>query len=140
MISNSSKYAIKSLFYIVNNASEGHKLLVKDIARESQVPRAYLSKILQQLSAKNYLSSTKGPGGGFYLTDKQLKTAVIDIIIETDGKDKLSQCFLNYEHCDAQNPCPIHDMIAPAKDALRRQLKTITLEDLGKNGVPNLQR
>jgi Rrf2 family protein len=139
MISNSSKYAIKSLVYIVNNASEDHKLLVKDIARETQVPRHYLSKILQQLSAKNYLSSTKGPGGGFFITKKQLKTSLIDIVVETEGKDRLSRCILNYEQCDAQNPCPIHDMIAPAKDALRHQLKMITLENLGRNEIAIIQ-
>lgn len=138
MISNSSKYAIKSLVYVANNASESHKLLVKDIAREIQVPKPYLSKILQQLSANNYISSTKGPGGGFYITKEQLKTSLIDVIIETEGKDRLSQCILNYENCDAQNPCPIHEIIAPDKDALRLKLEMITLDDLKKNGFPVL--
>ena len=136
MISNSSKYAIKSLVYIVNNASESHKLLVKDIAHEIQVPKPYLSKILQQLSTKKYVSSTKGPGGGFYITKEQLKTSLIDVIIETEGKDRLSRCILNYKNCDAQNPCPIHEIIARDKDALRHKLKMITLEDFKKSGFP----
>lgn len=134
MLSKYSKYALKALTFIVTNSSEEKKLLVKEIADKTKVPKPFLSKILQELASKDILSSTKGPGGGFYATPKQLDGNVLDIIVETEGMDKLQHCILNFENCDSQNPCPLHSYIAPARDALRQSLKSIKLEDLKKNG------
>ena len=134
MISKSSKYAIQALLYIVNNSSEEQKLLAKDIAKATKVPKPYLSKILQQLTANNYLSSSKGPGGGYFVRKEQLKISILDIIVDAEGKDKFSQCILNFKNCDAQNPCPIHEFIAPSKTDLQQRLKFITLDDLKQKG------
>lgn len=133
MFSNSSKYAIKALAYIVNNSAVDQKLLVKEIANQIDVPQPFLSKILQQLTAKHYLSSAKGRNGGFYVTKEQLKNSILDIIIETEGKDRLKECVLNFENCDALNPCPVHHLIAASKDSLRHSFETTKLEDLRNN-------
>ena len=133
MLANSSKYAIKALHYIASNASEEHKLLVKDIAEATDLPRPFLSKILQQLSAKNMISSTKGRNGGFYLTQEQLHESILDIIVEIEGKDSLKMCAINFDNCDAINPCPIHHLIAAEKDQLRHCYQQITLMDLATN-------
>lgn len=138
MISNPSKYAIKSLMYLVNNSSEENKLLVKDIAQAVDVPKPYLSKILQLLSNKDYVSSIKGPGGGFFITDEQLNRSIYDVVVETEGKDKLARCLLSFEHCDAKNPCPIHSIIAPPKNALRDTFSKITLGDLRESNIAKL--
>jgi len=138
MISNPSKYAIKSLVYIISNSSEGKKLSGKNIAEAVNVPKPYLSKILQLLSTKNYVSSTKGPGGGFYVTDKQLDNSIYDVIVETEGKDKLALCLLSFENCNTDNPCPVHDIIAPQKNALRDTFKHIRLRDLRDRDISQL--
>jgi len=129
MFSNSTKYAIKALIYIVCNSSEEHKLLVRDIAKSTEIPKPYLSKIIQQLSMKNYLSSTKGRNGGVFLTSQQLKTSILDIIIVTEGKDIFGRCALNFKNCDFQNPCPVHEYITISKESIRQNLRVVTLED-----------
>lgn len=136
MLSKYSKYALKALVFIVTHSSEDEKLLVKVIASKTKVSRPFLSKILQELASKDILSSTKGRRGGFYVTQEQLNGSILDIIVETEGMDKLQHCMLNFENCDAQNPCPLHNNIAPAKDALRNSLKHITLGDLKGKGTP----
>jgi len=137
MLSNSSKYALKAVVYIATKSSAENKLLVKEIAEKTNVPKPFLSKILQQLAANDLLSSTKGPHGGFFITENQLKNSVMDIVIETEGRDKLQQCFLNFENCNSQNPCPVHDFIAPAKEALRKSLQQVTIKELKEQGNLN---
>tara|TARA_R110000772_G_scaffold91088_5_gene187576 strand:- start:399 stop:812 length:414 start_codon:yes stop_codon:yes gene_type:complete len=132
MLSNSSKYAVKALVHLVNHSSEDNKLLVKHLARATEVPQPYLSKILQQLTAKNYLSSIKGRNGGYFITEAQGENSVLDIIVEIEGKDILQLCILNFDHCDSKKPCLIHHLVASQKDALRKSFKTIKLKDLGK--------
>lgn len=130
MLTNSSKYAIKALHYIVANANEDHKLLVKDIAAATEVPKPFLSKILQQLAARHFISSAKGRNGGFFITEKQSRASLLDVIVEIEGKDRLMMCALNFDHCDASNPCPIHHLIASEKDRLRSSYMNISIADL----------
>lgn len=130
MLANSSKYAIKAVNFLVNNSSQDQKLTVSDIVKAIEVPRPFLSKLLQQLSAKNLISSAKGPGGGFFITEKQLDGSVLDVIVEVEGKDRLKQCALNFENCDERNPCSIHYLIAKQKESLRRAYYKIKLKDL----------
>lgn len=137
MLSNSSKYALKAVVYIAAKSSAENKLLVKEIAENTNVPKPFLSKILQQLAANDLLSSTKGPHGGFFITENQLKNSVMDIVIETEGRDKLQQCFLNFENCNSHNPCPVHDFIAPAKESLRKSLQQVTIKELKEQGNLN---
>jgi Rrf2 family protein len=134
MLSNSSKYALKAVVYIVTKSSSINKLLVKEIAENTKVPKPFLSKILQQLAANDLLSSTKGPHGGFFISKKQLENTVMDLVIVTEGRDKLQECILNFENCNSQNQCPVHSFIAPAKEALRKSLQQITLKELKELG------
>ncbi len=130
MLSNASKYAVKAINHLVLNSSEENKLLVKDIAELLDIPKPFLSKILQQLSGGNYISSAKGPGGGFYVTAEQLEGSILDIIVEIEGKDRFKQCALNFDDCNESKPCAIHHLIATMKDGLRKAYKDIRLKDL----------
>ena len=73
MFSQACKYAIRAVLYLAVHASEGKKVGVKDIAAALDVPKYFLAKILQQLSRNNLISSTKGPSGGFFLSEKTAK-------------------------------------------------------------------
>lgn len=133
MLSNASKYAVKAINHLVLNSSKENKLLVKDIAELLDIPKPFLSKILQQLAAGDYISSAKGPGGGFYVTPEQLDGSILHIIIDIEGKDQFKQCALNFDECNESQPCAIHHLIATMKDGLRKAYKDIRLKDL-KNG------
>lgn len=135
MLSNASKYAVKAMHFLVRNSSLNHKILSKDIAEATGVPKPFLSKILQQLSSKDYVSSAKGRTGGFYLTEEQRNRSILDIIIEVEGKDVIQHCILNLENCDESNPCAIHHFIASAKHDLRQSLKAIKLADLKADSI-----
>ncbi len=130
MLTKSSKYAVRAISYLVVNSSENQKILVKDISNDIHVPKPFLSKILQRLSAKNYISSSKGRGGGFYITENQLDHSILDIIIDVEVKDRLKECALNFDHCDESHPCAIHHLIAIEKEGLRRAYQNIKLKDL----------
>ena len=67
MLSNACKYAIRALLYLAIHTDEATKIGVKKIADEIEVPQPFLSKLLRQLSTNKLISSTKGPGGGFFL-------------------------------------------------------------------------
>ena len=137
MFSNSSKYAIKALIHLVSFSSEDNKITVKHLAEATAIPQPYLSKILLQLTAKDFLSSTKGPHGGYFILKAQQENSLLDIIVEIEGKDTLLLCVLNFENCNATEPCPIHNFVAQQKDGLRFSLQNIKLKNIGNATLPS---
>ncbi|PWL37362.1 transcriptional regulator [Flagellimonas aquimarina] len=142
MISNSSKYAVKAVLYLALNSSESHKILAKDISSPTNIPKAYLAKVLQELSRHNIVSSVKGPGGGFYLSEDNKKIPIMKIIHVIDGDNRLTSCMLSLQECDEENPCPMHDLVGNTKVNFVKNLEQNTVEDLvedireGKSFLP----
>ena len=80
MLTNQSKYAIRAVLYLAVYTDETHKMGSKEVAEMIKVPAPFLAKILQKLVRKNIISSTKGPKGGFYLTESNLLNSMLDIV------------------------------------------------------------
>ncbi|WP_411894219.1 RrF2 family transcriptional regulator [Winogradskyella sp. A2] len=133
MFSNTVKYAIKAVLYLAAYSSEKNKIMIKDIAMPINVPKAYIAKILQELSRKNLVSSKRGPNGGFYLSDNNLKGNVYDLIEAVDGDEKINSCLLSLSECNANNPCSLHNIVYNEKQLLMQKLKDTTLEFLVKD-------
>jgi Rrf2 family protein len=130
MLSNSSKYALKAVLYLALHTDENNKMMVKDISERINVPKAYIAKLLQELSKRKIISSTKGPKGGFYLNPSNRNETIIQIIEVIDGKKKMESCLLGLEDCNEQKPCPIHRLISPSRSKMIALLETKTINDM----------
>lgn len=127
MLSNACKYAIRAILYLAIQTDEKTKVSVKKIADALETPQAFLSKLLQQLNKGNLVSSTKGPNGGFYLSEKDKEHAVLDIIKNMDGTSKFEDCFLGLSTCSDENPCPVHFIVSPFKEKLLENFRDKTI-------------
>ncbi|MCW5517171.1 RrF2 family transcriptional regulator [Muriicola sp. Z0-33] len=133
MFSNSSKYAIKAVLYLALHASEDNKLMVKDICKPINVPKAYLSKLLQDLSRHRIVSSTRGPKGGFYLSELNKDLFVMDIVGVIDGKNKLESCLLSLKDCSKDKPCPLHHAVSSSRSKMIKSLESTSIRELSEN-------
>jgi Rrf2 family iron-sulfur cluster assembly transcriptional regulator len=132
MLSNASKYAIISTLYLAEHSNEERKISVKEIAENIDVPSPFLAKLFQQLVRGKIISSSKGPHGGFFLSEKNKQKNVLDIIDNIDGLNKLNGCFLGLNECDATNPCPVHYIVAPFKNNILEKFRDITIMEFAK--------
>lgn len=130
MLSNASKYAIRAMLYLAQNSSPENKIGAKSIAKELETPQPFLAKLLRQLASNMIISSTKGPTGGFFLSDDNKENYLWDVVVCIDGGHKFEQCFLGLSKCDNKNPCPVHNIVAPFKDKLLKNFKGKTINDL----------
>ena len=130
MFSNTAKYAIEASLFLVANSSEDEKIMIKDIAGPINVPKAYIAKILQTLSKYNLISSTKGPKGGFYVSEENKNTTIMNIIEAVDGEERIKSCLLSLHECNSENPCSLHHLVYEEKHKINERLKRTTLEDL----------
>ncbi|MBE0424722.1 MAG: Rrf2 family transcriptional regulator [Lutibacter sp.] len=132
MLSNASKYAILSTLYLAEHSNEERKISVKEIAENIDVPSPFLAKLFQQLVRGKIISSSKGPHGGFYLSEKNKQKNVLDIIDNIDGLNKLNGCFLGLNECDSTNPCPVHFIVVPFKNNILAKFRDLTIMEFAK--------
>ncbi len=72
MFSKSCQYAIKATIYIGKKSMENVRVSLNDIAEETDSPKAFTGKILQELAKKKILDSIKGPFGGFEIKKENM--------------------------------------------------------------------
>lgn len=130
MISNSAKYAIKAVIYLGLHSSKSNKILTREMFEEIQVSESYLAKILQQLSRRGIISSTKGRNGGFYLSEQNFEHSLMDIVRVVDGDQSVDSCILGISNCNLDHPCPLHDLVGKGKTEFNRTMETTYLKDI----------
>ena len=132
MFSNSTKYAIKAVLYLALNATEENKLNAKELSAEIDVPYAYMAKLLQELVKHEVISSTRGPKGGFFLTEANKSTPLIEVVYLFDGDSPFKSCVLGLTQCDESRPCPLHEKISPYRWTLLTAMEFNTIRDFAE--------
>ena len=138
ILSKSFGYALRGILYIATMQDEQRKVQVDEIATKLSVPKHFLGKIMQQVVKAGLLKSTKGPYGGFSLTDETLATPVIKLVEITDGMDQFSMCVLNLKYCNGINPCPLHHEMEDVKRNFLEVFTKNTIGDLANDSKNNL--
>jgi len=133
MLSNASKYAVKAMLFLMLYANKNNKIGVKLLAHNLEIPEPFLAKLLQQLVRHKLLSSTKGPNGGFYISKKNELNNVCDILMAIDGHELFDNCFMELDKCHANNPCPVHFIVAEFKENLYKKFKEMNLKQFAND-------
>jgi Rrf2 family iron-sulfur cluster assembly transcriptional regulator len=131
MLSNTCKYALSAVLYLAVNSEDGHKVGLKQISKELDIPTPFLGKILQTLAKHKLLFSTKGPNGGFTLGKKPEDILLMDIVQVIDGMDVFHRCVIGVKYCSEQkNHCALHTRYAKFGDEIRSIFEVETIEQL----------
>ena len=132
MLSSKCKYAIRAVLFLSVQSHISNRLGVKQISEDLKMPAPYTGKILQELSKKEIISSTKGPNGGFYLTKNNLQQPLMKIIETIDGPSFFSTCGLGLTECSDSHPCPIHHTFKISRDHLKVLFESKTIAELSE--------
>ncbi|MCK5173199.1 MAG: Rrf2 family transcriptional regulator [Planctomycetes bacterium] len=77
-------YGITATGYVAQNCQDGPVLTAK-VAKEFNIPMAYLQKIMKQLVMANILRSKRGPTGGFSLARPAGDISLLEVWEAVDG-------------------------------------------------------
>src|SRR4249920_1159351 len=107
MFSKATEYALRATIYIAQNSSEEKKIGIRAIAKAIDSPQSFTAKIMQLLTRDNKIvSSSPGPNGGFYITEKAKKLPARSILKAMDEDGTLEKCVLGLKQCSEVSPCP----------------------------------
>jgi Rrf2 family protein len=134
MLSNSCKYGIRAVIFIASKQEGQGKIGLKVIGEELKIPVPYLAKILQILSKRKILDSSKGPHGGFSLLIPAKNLTLMDIVRAIDGEDFFDSCYVTGERCNFNEPdkgvCLLHNDLRKEKESLTQFFSARTVDSL----------
>ena len=87
----------------------------------------YLPQIMSPLVRRRWVTSTRGPHGGYQLEVGLETITVLELIETMEGQTDTKTCVLSGETCDATDPCAMHAAWSQARDALLDELSSMTL-------------
>lgn len=126
MISKTAEYALRAVACMA--ASPDRPLSADHLAEHTQVPRRYLSRVLQDLCAAGLVHSRPGPGGGYELRLPPQKITILDIINTVEPIARIKSCPLGLK--SHTKLCPLHAELDRAYAATEKAFSKVTIRDL----------
>lgn len=133
MLSQKTRYALRSLLYLVERGNS-RPVQITEIAETQQVPRKYLELIMLDLKKAGMVTSQRGPGGGYVLARPANDITFGEVIRTIDGPIALVPCAsVNFYHkcgdCHDEATCAIRKVMAMVRDDSARILDGTSLAD-----------
>jgi Rrf2 family protein len=141
MLSYTCKIAIKAVIYLASKYGTGCNAGIKEIAEYIAASEHTVGKMLQTLVKHKVINSIKGPSGGFYISNEQLKQPIINIVEAIDGAKVFKECGLGLSKCSSSHPCPIHNEYMVARKLIEKLFATNKVDELCKpvnSGIAHL--
>ena len=122
-------YSLEALSYLASLETR-QTVKVKDLAKNLDIPRHYLGKVLTELEKKRLVTSSKGPSGGFTLAVNPSSVTLYRILAALNGLEKLEDsCVMGLGRCNSDRPCVLHDLWTQFKDDTILRTQKLTLEE-----------
>ena len=136
MLTKKSKYGLKALLLLAQDAAKG-PLLVADIAEREGLPKKFLESILLELKCHGLLQSKKGRGGGYFLRRKPADITFGEVIRVLDGPLAAVPCvsqmaYMECAECLDEHTCGVRLAMKEVRDATADILDNTTLADVNK--------
>lgn len=125
-ISEASSIAIHSLAFLAD--SEG-SVNVNLIAAETGFSRNHISKVMQTLVKHGYLSSGRGPRGGFEIRKNAVDINLLEIIELIEGRRNEHFCGISEEKCPFES-CVFGELPAEFDNKFREYYSHRTIGDI----------
>lgn len=131
LLPQTAEYAIRAVLYLARLDSSDY-VGVSDIARETEVPENYLSKVLGQLVRAGLLQSSRGPSGGFRLAGDAAELT-LERVAAVFAPATRARCLLGSGVCGEVDDCAVHELWAPVAEQLQSFLRTTTIAQLARS-------
>ena len=127
-LTTKGRYAVTAVLDLALHQDTGPVSLAA-ISERQGISLSYLEQLFAKLRRNNIVSSTRGPGGGYSLTNKIDEVSVSDVILAVDETCKVVDCDEN-NGCQNDYQCLTHDLWQELSNEIRTFLDGITLAEI----------
>lgn len=130
-LTRAADYAVRVMVHLATLPQEA-RVLLPDLARATDAPESFLSKVLQALTRAQLISSRRGKSGGFVLLPAGRQASMRQVVEAVDGPICLNICLNGGKDCDRKPWCPAHPVWARAQRAMLDVLMSVTVSALSE--------
>ena len=127
MLSQTVEYALRAMVQLAYVAPDS--CATEAMAQTTQVPRAYLSKVLQSLRKAGLVRSQRGIGGGVGLAKEAKEISILDVVNAVEPLKRISVCPLGLPS-HGTRLCPLHGKLDRALAQVESSFAETTLADI----------
>lgn len=127
MLSRTVEYALRAIVCLANESPAPQTN--DQLARVTQVPPAYLPKIMLSLNRAGLVRSQRGPNGGFTLAIEPDKLSLLEVVNAVDPIQRIHTCPLDLKGHNT-NLCPLHRRLDDTLATVERAFRETTLADV----------
>lgn len=117
----------------------GQQFTTAELAAQTHLPRATVSKLLKQLHGSGLVTSTRGLHGGYRLARAPAQITAAQILLALEGPVALTECAHQPNHCGIEASCGVGRAWQRVNLAIQRTLQEVTLLDLAGLGAAPVQ-
>ncbi len=132
MLSKTAEYALRAITCMASQL--GQQTSADDLSEATQVPRRYLNRVLQDLTAVGLVRSRSGPGGGYNLAQKPSEISILDIVNAVSALERIRDCPLGLK--SHKKLCPLHAELDRAYAATEAAFANVTVQQLLDSSHP----
>jgi len=129
-LTKTTRYAMAATTALAE-LQQGERIPSAELAERTLIPRAFLGKVLTQLSRAGLVYGVKGHGGGYCLARAAGEIHLLDVVeaLQEDGEALPATCALGAVACDPLLPCALHDRWTEIRGGMRRLLASVTVAE-----------
>ena len=121
-------YTLRVLIQVA--VADGKLTTINDIAETFDISKQHLMKVVNSLSRKGYLSTTRGRGGGVRLRRPPRDINIGQVVRETEETLDVIGCLQQRGYCPIERVCVLRGALHDATQAFLAVLDGYTLADL----------
>lgn len=126
LLSEATAIALHAMIYVANRPDRVVSL--SEIAAVFKVSPNHLSKILQRLTKCGYLTSIKGPKGGFKIVAKAANITFMKVYLAIEGKPTQRECLFSSKCTQCPN-CIMSGLVRKLNKDFYEYLTTKKISD-----------
>ena len=127
VFSQTVEYALRAVTFLA--ASSPQPQTTEEIARATKVPRAYLSKVLQNLVRAKVVTSQRGIKGGIALARAPAELTILEVVNAVEPIRRISTCPLGLTS-HGTRLCPLHRRLDTALAMVEDAFRGTTLAEI----------
>lgn len=104
--------------------------MVPEISKQRDIPKSFLSKILQKLARAGIVESTRGIRGGFRLTRHPSEITLLEVVEAVEGNVAMNICAVDRRKCRLSGTCSVHPVWVELRKIVEDKLRKLDFEQL----------
>lgn len=131
-ISEAASLALHTLVFLAGHGEQ--RFSAKAIASQLEGSEFHLSKVLQRLNRAGYVTSTRGPKGGFMISPEGSEAYLIEVFEAIEGPLELKACIAGIKVCQRET-CILGGLTQSIHQQFKEYMARTRVSDLMEDKV-----